>query len=103
MSAMRVKVSESGRLSLPVEVRRQLGIEKGGTLLLETVDGEIHLTTLRERVRRIQARAQELLAGRPLSSDDLLRWRREEAAREEADYQGTFGAPSRRDGSDDPR
>jgi AbrB family looped-hinge helix DNA binding protein len=102
MSPVKVKVSETGRLSLPVEVRRQLGIEKGGTLLLETVDGEIHLTTLRERVRRIQARARELLADRPLSSDDLIRWRREEAAREEADYRGTFEAPSRDGDADDP-
>lgn len=82
MTTARVKVSESGRLSLPAEVRRELGIEKGGTLLLETKGGEVRLTTFKERVRRVQALARELLAGQEVSSDEIIAERRRETARE---------------------
>ena len=91
MTTARVKVSETGRLSLPVEVRRELGIEKGGTLLLETVDGEIRLTTLKERVRRVQALARELLAGQQVVSEEIIAERRREAAREAAEHERTLG------------
>lgn len=91
MTPMRVKVSETGRLSLPVEVRRALGIERGGTLLLETVEGEIRLTTLKERVRRVQALARELLQGQDVSSEEIIEERRREAARELAEDEQAFG------------
>jgi len=91
MTTARVKVSETGRLSLPVEVRRELGIEKGGTLLLETTDGEIRLTTLKERVRCVQALARELLAGQQVASGEIIAERRREAAREAAEHERTLG------------
>ncbi len=91
MATTRVKVSQSGRLSLPIEVRRELGIERGGTLLLEAVDGEIRLTTLKERVRRVQALARELLKGQDVSSEEIISERRREVARELAEQDRGFG------------
>jgi AbrB family looped-hinge helix DNA binding protein len=82
MATMRVKVSEAGRLSLPVEVRRQLGIERGGTVVLKVEDGEVRMTTLQETVRRIQERMRKLTQGKNISVDDFLAWKREQAALE---------------------
>lgn len=38
---MAVKVMENGRMVLPIAIRRQLGLEKGGTLIIEGGDTEV--------------------------------------------------------------
>ena len=38
-----VKVSNRGQITLPVHIRRTLGISSGGTLLVEEKDGELRL------------------------------------------------------------
>jgi AbrB family looped-hinge helix DNA binding protein len=83
MRGYRVKIAENGRMSLPVEVRRQLGIEKGGVVVLKVEDGEARMTTLQEIVRRVQARMQHLARGKNISVEDFLAWKREQAALEE--------------------
>ena len=39
MPSVWVKVAANGRISLPVEIRRQLGVEKGGDLVLSRGGG----------------------------------------------------------------
>jgi AbrB family looped-hinge helix DNA binding protein len=82
MQGHRVKVAENGRMSLPVEVRRQLGIERGGVVVLKVEDGEARMTTLQEIVRHVQERMQRLAHGKNISVDDFLAWKREQAALE---------------------
>jgi AbrB family looped-hinge helix DNA binding protein len=82
MTSVRVKIARNGRLSLPVGIRRQLGVEKGGDLVLKVADGEVTLTTLDETVRRVQGRMRELTRGKGVSVDDFLAWKREQAAME---------------------
>jgi AbrB family looped-hinge helix DNA binding protein len=83
MAAIRVRVAENGRMSLPVSIRRQLGLERGGELLVRVKDGEVRMTTLAERVRRVQASMRELARGKPVSVDDFLAGKREQVALEE--------------------
>ena len=74
-TSMRVDVSPSGRLSLPVEVRRAVGLEKGGTVVVELDDGAIRLKTLDGMIATAQEAARTL-AGKEASLDDFLRFRR---------------------------
>ena len=39
--AVVTKVSELGKMNIPVHVRRQAGLERGGPVVMTVVDGEI--------------------------------------------------------------
>ena len=83
MNAIRGKVTESGRLSLPAEFRRAVGLEKGGEVVVELNGREIRIRPVDEVLARAQAKARRLLAGKPdISVDDFLAERRREAERE---------------------
>lgn len=70
---IRGHVSASGRISLPVEFRKAVGLEKGGDVVVELDGKEIRIRTIREIVARAQALSRELLAGKPhCSVDDFL-------------------------------
>ena len=77
-------IDKSGRLLVPARQRRALGIKPGDSVRLQVVDGELRVTGWKKAVERIQA----LMApyrpkpGEELISDQLIRERREEAARE---------------------
>lgn len=83
MNKMRVKVSPSGRVSIPAEVRRAMGLEGGGTVIMEMDGNDLRIWTLREGVARAQAIARRILGdSTELLSDELIAERRREAARE---------------------
>src|SRR4051794_39452634 len=88
-----VSVAPNGRLSLPIDVRRKLGIERGGDLLLDADDepGVVTLRTTAAAVKRVQRLARELLGDSPPSVDEFLAERREEAAREERKMRRLLG------------
>jgi AbrB family looped-hinge helix DNA binding protein len=74
-----VTVGREGRVLIPLEVRRALGIGPGSTLVVR-VEGERIVLTPREAIRR---RLQELFAEVEGSmADELLAERRDEARRE---------------------
>lgn len=75
-------VGEDGRLDLPIALRRAIGLENGGAVSLELVDGTIQVRSsaaLKERVRRL-ARASGLT--NRASVADFLDWRAGERAKE---------------------
>ena len=74
-ASIRIDVSPSGRLSLPVELRRAVGLEKGGSVLVDLDGGAIRLRTLDDVVAAAQESARRL-AGKGASVDDFLRARR---------------------------
>jgi AbrB family looped-hinge helix DNA binding protein len=83
MTMIHTKVSEAGRLSLPAEFRRAVGLERGGDVVVELAGREIRVRPLDEVVARAQELTRRLLAGRPGSSvEDFLAERRREAERE---------------------
>jgi bifunctional DNA-binding transcriptional regulator/antitoxin component of YhaV-PrlF toxin-antitoxin module len=53
------RVTESGRLSLPAELRRRVGLDKGGPVRIDIVDGSIRITTMNEVKERIRNLARE--------------------------------------------
>jgi bifunctional DNA-binding transcriptional regulator/antitoxin component of YhaV-PrlF toxin-antitoxin module len=89
MPRIPAKVDESGCLTIPPELRAELGLEGAGELLLTVVDGELRAIT------RVTAgkRAQEMMRphikpGMPSLVDELIADRRAEAARFAAGYSG---------------
>ena len=83
MNALKGRVPESGRLSIPAEFRKTVGLEHGGDVVIELVGREIRIRTIDEVVAQAQAIARRLTEGKPDASvDAFLAERRREAARE---------------------
>jgi AbrB family looped-hinge helix DNA binding protein len=79
-----VELGDRGRLVLPADIRRRLGLEEGERLLL-TLEGEgdLRLVSLREQVRRLRGLLKDVAPGRDLAGE-LVEERREEARREDS-------------------
>jgi AbrB family looped-hinge helix DNA binding protein len=83
MNAIRARVSESGRVSLPAEFRKAVGLDRGGDVVVELDGREIRIRTLDEVVSQAQALTHRLLHGKSGASvDAFLTERRREAERE---------------------
>lgn len=68
MSAVRGRVSKSGRLSIPAEFRRAVGLDNGGDVVIELEGREIHVRTVDEAVARAQDLTRRLIGGKPEAS-----------------------------------
>lgn len=72
-----VTISQNGRMSLPADVRRRLGVGKGGDLLLEETADGIVLRTTAQAVAKAQELARKFTEGKiGTSVDDFLAGRR---------------------------
>jgi AbrB family looped-hinge helix DNA binding protein len=82
MNVQRGKLVSGGRLQLPVEIRRALSLSDGDTVLIEVVDGEIHVRPYRDALARVQASLRKYVEpGRSLS-EELIAERRAAADNE---------------------
>lgn len=77
-----VKMSESGRVVVPAEIRKTLGLKEGDTVLWELVDGEVRLTTRAARLAWARALMRKHVPEGVSLVDELIAERRAEAARE---------------------
>jgi len=79
---MDVRVSENGRLVLPRSVRKALGMDGGGVLVLSVEGDAVTLTSMRQSISKAQAlyRAHVI---EDLSSEDFLRARALEAQQDQ--------------------
>lgn len=79
-----MKMSEGGRIVVPAEVRRALGVTEGETLVGELRNGEFVLTTRRARMEAARALFQKYFPpDGPSLAGELIAERRAEAARED--------------------
>ncbi len=75
-------MGQSGRIVIPGEYRRRLGLRSGDEIIMHLDDEGLHLYTPAQAVARAQALVRRYVPeGRSLS-DELISERREEAARE---------------------
>jgi len=82
MKGVSAKITEGGRVVIPAEYRRELGLEPGDEVIIRLEDGELRILTRAEAVRRAQALVERhVKRGRSLV-DELSAERREEARRE---------------------
>ncbi len=78
----RVKVGIDGRIVIPAEIRQRAGIGPGDELVIDADGAGVRLRTLRQAVAAAQAFFTEGLPSGTLVSEELIRDRRAEAARE---------------------
>ena len=72
-----LNVAANGRIVLPAEVRKRLGLSEGGELLMEETPNGLVLRTVAQAVAEAQAIARRYLADRPdISVDSFLANRR---------------------------
>jgi bifunctional DNA-binding transcriptional regulator/antitoxin component of YhaV-PrlF toxin-antitoxin module len=72
------RVTESGRLSLPAELRRRVGLDKGGPVRIDIIDGSIRITTMNEVKERVRGIARASGLTKKASVADFLEWRADE-------------------------
>ena len=83
MKRFKRRVSKTGRLSIPPEFRKAVGLEHGGDVMIELVGREIRIRTIDEVVAHAQAIARRLTGGKPDASvDAFLAERRRETHHE---------------------
>ena len=84
MTLAKSKVVSGGRVQLPAAMRNAAGLADGDTVVLELVDGEIHLRSQKAMLARVRARLRPYLEEGTSVVDELIAERRAEAARENA-------------------
>lgn len=75
-------MSEGGRLVIPAEFRKALGLRQGDEVVLALEDDGLRLMTLDQAIRRAKALVRTFVPEGVSLVDELLNDRREEAARE---------------------
>ncbi len=82
MCKFKSKIGQSGRVVIPGEYRRKLGLRSGDEIILHLDEEGLHLYTPAQAVARAQALTKRYVPeGRSLS-DELISERREETTRE---------------------
>lgn len=83
MARYTIPVGENGRIILPRELRRVLGVDKGSQIVIEAQDDRLELTTAGRLRREAQDRYRRLFPDRGRGVvDEFLSDKREEARRE---------------------
>jgi len=77
---IRVNVMPNGRLVLPVGLRKSLGVEKGGQLMAEIVDGQVRLMTPDASLDRARALFRKYVPAGTSIADEVIAERRAENA-----------------------
>lgn len=82
MNARRGKIVSGGRLIVPAEFRRLMGLSDGDTVVMEIKGDELHVRPLRAALRRVQERLKPYAIEGKSISDELIADRRAAADRE---------------------
>jgi AbrB family looped-hinge helix DNA binding protein len=86
----RVRLASGGRIVIPAEVRQLLGIQEGEELLLTRDEAGFRLTTSRQAIRQAQSLFAKLNGEGESVVEELLRERRDEAAKEEREFRERY-------------
>lgn len=78
----KLRIAENGRVVIPADFRRALGIAAGGEIILRWEDDELRITTMKQNIERAQRHAKQYLKPGGSVVDEFLAERREAAKRE---------------------
>ncbi|MBE9044302.1 AbrB/MazE/SpoVT family DNA-binding domain-containing protein [Pleurocapsales cyanobacterium LEGE 10410] len=81
----KAEVYKSGRITIPIEIRKQFQIAEGDILTIRQENGELKLITPQQALDHARQLVQPYLQSTESSVDKFLEWRREEGTREERD------------------
>lgn len=77
---VQINITPNGRMSLPADIRKRLGLNGGGAIYLDETDDGVVLRTAAQAVARAQALAKRYTGDKPDSSvDAFLANRREDS------------------------
>ncbi len=76
-------IDKHGRIVIPAEYRKELGVECGDKVLLHMRDGRLEVYTLDNAIKRTQERMKKLTGGRTGLVDEFLADRRREWGEED--------------------
>lgn len=79
---IRLKVSENGRVVIPAQVRRRLGLSAGDEIILEQEETGYRLTTRRQRIEEARRYLRRYVKPGVSLSRELMAERREAAKHE---------------------
>ncbi len=83
MGVMGATIQDGGRLVVPVELRRELGLQTGTDVILDVVNGALRIRTMDQVIRDAQALVRQYVPEGVSLVDELIADRRAEALREE--------------------
>jgi AbrB family looped-hinge helix DNA binding protein len=82
MNDITTKIAAGGRIVIPADFRRELGVNVGDEVLLRMDEGELRILTQSQAIRKAQAMIRKYVPrGRSLVKE-LLQERRKESNRE---------------------
>jgi bifunctional DNA-binding transcriptional regulator/antitoxin component of YhaV-PrlF toxin-antitoxin module len=82
MAIVHGKVVEGGRLIVPAAFRKEMGIDKGDTVVMELHGDELRVRPAKSALRRLQERLRSAVPEGVSIADELIDERRLEASRE---------------------
>jgi bifunctional DNA-binding transcriptional regulator/antitoxin component of YhaV-PrlF toxin-antitoxin module len=82
MEMQKVRMIEGGKLIVPVQMRRRLGIAAGDSVLMGITNGELHIRPLNKALAEARALVREHVPADAILSDELSADRRADAAGE---------------------
>lgn len=83
-----IPVSENGRMNLPADMRRALGLSGAGHLIITLDDDAIRITTASQALKHVRDLAAPYKPTGELASDGLIAERRAEAQSETNEVSG---------------
>ena len=82
MQQRATKVDRHGRVVIPAEYRRALGLREGDAVVIQLDDGALRILTRAQAIRRAQEIVAKYVSPERSLVDELIAERRAEAARE---------------------
>lgn len=79
MVKVMTKLGEGGRLVIPADYRKALGVDTGDELVLILEENSLRVLTPKEGIRRAQALVRSYIPEGHLLSDELIEERRKES------------------------
>lgn len=83
MRAVRTRLGEGGRLVIPADFRKALGLRAGDDVLVQLGKGELRVFAIQKAVRRAQEIVAKYVPADRSLVDELIEERRQQAAYEE--------------------
>lgn len=79
---IKAKLDEGGRVVIPAQYRKALGLQAGDDVLLRLEDGEVRILTPLQAIRRAQELLRPYIPEDRSLADELIAERRRESERE---------------------
>ena len=78
----RIRINENGRVVIPAEFRKALGVGAGDEIVLRMEEGELRITTMKQRIACAQKLTRKYVKPGVSLADELIAERRAAARRE---------------------